>query len=102
MIMKSWTRLWRVYFKMNREVLERIIQTIITIEELGELSQALSKYTRYMCSDKTIRVDIYQITDMVFEELADVELCLEKFKELNYIDQQEIDRIKQYKEKRLK
>ena len=87
---------------MNREVLERIIQTIITIEELGELTQALSKYTRYMCSDKTIRKGIIEIADMVFEELADVELCLEKFKELNYIDQQEIDRIKEHKEKRLK
>ena len=86
---------------MNREVLERIIQTIITIEELGELTQALSKYIRFMCSDKSLRNDIYQITDMVFEELSDVEICLEKFKKFNFIEQYEIDKIKEYKEKRL-
>lgn len=86
---------------MNREVLERIIQTIITIEELGELTQALSKYIRFMCSDKTLRNDIYEITDMVLEELSDVELCLEKFKKLNQINQCEIDKMKHYKEKRL-
>lgn len=86
---------------MNIEALERLIQISVTLEELGELSQALSKYVRFICSDKTLRVDIDEISDMVFEELADVELCLEKFKELNYIDQQEIDKIKEYKEKRL-
>lgn len=86
---------------MKEYVIERIIQTIITIEELGELSQALSKCVRYMCSDESLRKDLYAIREMVIEELADVELCLEKFKELNYIDQQEIDKIKEYKEKRL-
>ena len=86
---------------MNKEVLERIIQTIVTIEELGELIQALSKYSRYMCTDKTLRKGIIDIGDMVFEELADVELCLKKFKELNYINQKEIDKIKEYKENRL-
>ena len=86
---------------MNREVLERIIQIVVTIEELGELSQALSKYIRFMCNDGALRKDIYEITDMVFEELADVELCLEKFKKLNFIEQYDIDRLKEYKEKRL-
>lgn len=87
---------------MNREVLERLIQIIVTTEELGELSQALSKYMRFMCNDKTLRNDVYEITDMVVEELSDVELCLEKFKKLNQINQQEIDKIKEYKENRLK
>ena len=87
---------------MNMEVLERLIQIIVTTEELGELSQALSKYMRFLCNDKTLRNDIYEITDMVLEELSDVELCLEKFKKLNQINQQEIDKIKEYKENRLK
>lgn len=87
---------------MNREVLERLIQIIVTTEELGELSQALSKYMRFMCNDKTLRNDIYEITGMVLEELSDVELCLEKFKKLNEINQQEIEKIKEFKENRLK
>ena len=84
---------------MNNQIL---IQTTITIEELGELAQALGKYVRYMSDDGTLRKGIIDIYDMIIEELADVELCLEKFKKLNYIDQIEIDKIKEYKENRLK
>ena len=83
---------------MNNQIL---IQTTITIEELGELAQALGKYVRYMLDDGTLRKGIIDIYDMIIEELADVELCLEKFKKLNYIDQIEIDKIKEYKENRL-
>lgn len=87
---------------MNEDYNLRLItQTTITMEELGELAQALGKYVRYMSADATLRKGIVDIYDMVIEELADVELCLEKFKELNYIDQQEIDKIKHYKENRL-
>ena len=84
---------------MNNQIL---IQTTITIEELGELAQALGKYVRYMSDDATLRKGIIDIYDMIIEELADVELCLEKFKKLNYIDQIEIDKIKEYKENRIK
>ena len=84
---------------MNNQIL---IQTTITIEELGELAQALGKYVRYMSDDGTLRKGIIDIYDMILEELADVELCLEKFKKLNYIDQIEIDKIKEYKENRIK
>ena len=86
----------------ENHVLEIIKQTTITMEELGELIQALGKYVRYLVDDKTLRKDIIDIYDMVIEELSDVELCLEKFKESNYIDQHEIDKIKEYKESRLK
>ena len=79
-----------------------ITQTTITMEELGELAQALGKYVRYMSADATLRKGIVDIYDMVIEELADVELCLEKFKKLNFIDQYEIDKIKEYKENRLR
>ena len=87
---------------MKEYVIERIIQTIITIEELGELSQALSKYVRYMCSDESLRKDLYGIHEMIIEELADVEICLEKFKNMNKIEDYELDKVKQYKENRLK
>lgn len=79
-----------------------VYRAIITIEELGELSQALSKYIRYMISDDTLRKDRIEIQEMILEELADVELCLEKFKKIMYIDESDLDIIKQYKENRLK
>ena len=88
---------------MNEDYNLRVItQTTITMEELGELAQALAKYVRYMSADCTLRKGIVDIYDMVIEELADVELCLEKFKKLNFIDQYEIDKMKEYKENRLK
>ena len=83
---------------MNEQI---ILQTSITIEELGELAQALSKYVRYMSEDATLRKGIIDIYNMIIEELADVEICLEKFKKMNYISQYEIDKMKEYKEKRL-
>ena len=78
-----------------------IYRAIITIEELGELSQALSKYIRYMISDDTLRKDRIEIQEMIMEELADVELCLGKFKKLMCIEETDINMIKEYKEKRL-
>ena len=88
---------------MNEDYNLRLItQTSITMEELGELAQALGKYVRYMSEDPTLRKGIIDIYDMIIEELADVELCLEKFKKMNYIDQYEIDKMKEYKENRLK
>lgn len=79
-----------------------VYRAIITIEELGELTQALTKYIRYMISDDTLRKDRYEIQDMIYEELADVELCLEKFKKYMCIDDEDLKNIKEYKENRLK
>ena len=78
-----------------------VYRTIITIEELSELSQALSKYLRYMISDKTLRNDRCEIYEMILEEVADVEICLEKFKKLLCIEECDLNIIKHYKEKRL-
>lgn len=79
----------------------RVYRAIITIEELSELTQALTKYVRYMVSDDSLRKDRIEIQEMIMEELADVELCLEKFKKLLWIEETDIDMIKEYKEKRL-
>ena len=79
----------------------RVYRTIITIEELSELTQALTKYVRYMVSDDSLRKDRIEIQEMIMEELADVELCLGKFKKLMCIEETDIDMIKEYKEKRL-
>ena len=79
----------------------RVYRTIITIEELGELTQALTKYLRYMFYDDSLRKDRIEIQEMIMEELADVELCLEKLKKLLCIEETDIFIIKEYKEKRL-
>ena len=79
----------------------RVYRAIITIEELSELTQALTKYVRYMVSDDSLRKDRIEIQEMIMEELADVELCLGKFKKLMCIEETDINIIKQYKEKRL-
>lgn len=75
---------------------------IITIEELEELGQALTKYVRYMLSDETLRKDRIEIQEMILEEVADVEICLAKFKKLLCIKECDLDVIKQFKEDRLK
>ena len=79
----------------------RVYRTIITIEELGELTQALTKYLRYMFYDDSLRKDRIEIQEMIMEELADVEICLGKFKKLLCIEETDIEMIKEYKEKRL-
>ena len=79
----------------------RVFRAIITIEELSELTQALTKYVRYMVSDDSLRKESFELQEMIMEELADVELCLEKFKKLLCIEETDIDMIKEYKEKRL-
>lgn len=87
---------------MNEEVSERVIQTTITMEELGELSQALGKYARYLLKDETLRKNITDIHYMIIEEIADIEICLYKFKKMNRIEQFEIDKVKRYKKDRIK
>lgn len=80
----------------------RVYRTIITIEELGELTQALTKYLRYMFYDDSLRKDRIEIQEMIMEELADVEICLEKFKKYMCINEEDLTMVKEYKEKRLK
>lgn len=87
---------------MSEKVLERAIQTTITMEELGELTQALGKYVRYLLDDETLRKNIIDIHYMIIEEIADIEICLDKFKKMNRIEQFEIDKVKRYKKDRIK
>lgn len=79
-----------------------LYRSIITIEELGELTQALSKYIRYLISDDTLRKNRYEIQEMIMEELADVELCIDKFKKQMCISDEDLKIIKEAKEERLR
>lgn len=82
---------------MNESCLDRVI---ITIEELGELTQALSKYVRYINSDETLRNSKYEIEYMILEEVADVELCLSKLKNIMNIEEKQLNYIKDFKQER--
>ena len=80
----------------------KMYRAIILTEELGELIQALVKYERYMLYDHTLRKNRYEIQEMIIEELADVELCLEKFKKQMCINDEDLKIIKEAKENRLR
>ena len=82
---------------MNESCLDRVI---ITIEELGELIQALSKYVRYINSDETLRNSKIEIEYMILGEVADVELCLTKLKNIMNIQEKELNYIKDFKQER--
>lgn len=82
---------------MNESCLDRVI---ITIEELGELTQALSKYVRYINSDETLRNSKYEIEYMILEEIADVEICLLKLKNIMNIEEKQLNYIKHFKQER--
>jgi hypothetical protein len=82
---------------MNESCLDRVI---ISIEELGELIQALSKYVRYINSDETLRNSKIEIEYMILEEIADVELCLTKLKNIMNIQEKELNYIKHFKQAR--
>ncbi len=82
---------------MNESCLDRVI---ISIEELGELIQALSKYVRYINSDETLRNSKIEIEYMILEEVADVELCLTKLKNIMNLQEKELNYIKHFKQER--
>ncbi len=73
--------------KENRERCGKIIkiypkehQLLLAMEELAELTQAISKYLRY--GD----------TEPLMEEYADVEIMLEQLKQMLQIDDNEINK----------
>lgn len=73
--------------KENRERCGKIIkiypkehQLLLAMEELAELTQAISKYLRY--GD----------TEPLMEEYADVEIMLEQIKQMLQIDDNEINK----------
>ena len=77
----------------NKATNSNIGPIIYFTEETSELQQLLCKYARGKISG-----NCYQ----VYEELADVELCLEKFKKQMCISDEDLKIIKEAKEKRLR
>lgn len=72
-----------------------------TFEELGELTQALSKKKRSLINDKTLRKSKEEIDDNLIEEIADVEICLRNLKLLFDIDEKSIKKKKYEKLRRM-
>lgn len=72
-----------------------------TFEELGELTQALSKKKRSLINDKTLRKSKEIIDDNLIEEIADVEICLRNLKLLFDIDEKSIKKKKYEKLRRM-
>lgn len=68
-------------------------------EELSELIQALSKYRRIIDGDKTCIVNATEAKQMIAEEIADVEICLEQLKYL-LCNKEQVERRKKQKIKR--
>ena len=56
----------------------------LAIEEMSELIQALSKHKRLLHEDKTLRVDKTQIRENIKEEIADVNIILNKLEEMYF------------------
>ena len=72
-----------------------------TFEEIGELTQALSKKKRSLINDKTLRKSKEEIDDNLIEEIADVEICLRNLKLLFDIDEKSIKKKKYEKLRRM-
>lgn len=75
---------------------------IITSEECSELIQALCKMDRIVEGDRTCNKTKQQVIDNIKEEIADVEICIEKVKQAFNITNREVRKIKQIKTKRTK
>lgn len=66
-------------------------QVIVAIEELSELQKELCKALRYKLNEINL-----------IEEIADVEIMLEQMKLYYEIDEEQLEKVKQYKLERTK
>ena len=66
---------------------------LITIEELSELIQVLTKMTRQLENDVTLRTDDDQIRHYLYEEIADADVTLYQVKKKFNLITTDIDEI---------
>lgn len=55
-------------------------QSHMMIEEMAELAQALNKLYRAQGNVQPTDIDLIEALDHIYEEIADVEVCLEQIK----------------------
>lgn len=69
-----------------------------TSEECAELTQACLKYARYIRGENPTPKHLEDILDNFYEEVADVELCIEYMESI--LNRGEIERKKEFKRER--
>ncbi len=67
--------------------------SMLAMEEMGELIQALSKANRVVQNFSTVDIDLENIK----EEMADVLVCIERLKDTLKIEDDDIEKIMKYK-----
>lgn len=77
-------------------------QSIMMIEEMAELTQAITRYKRFTENCQPVRnvISKAMLKGDIAEEIADVEIMLEQIKHLLYISNYDISEIKAEKIKR--
>lgn len=73
-----------------------------TAEECTELAQACLKYARYLRGENKVHRPFANIQANFNEEIADVSVCIDELGKAGMLDLDEIERIKEYKLKRMK
>lgn len=73
-----------------------------TAEECTELAQACLKYARYLRGENKVHRSFANIQANFNEEIADVSVCIDELGKAGMLDLDEIERIKEYKLKRMK
>lgn len=76
----------------------RNTQSVICMEELAELTQAISKQVRASSDDRYAFIN----PSNLIEEMADVTICLDTLKEAYCISDEELNAMIAYKEKRIR
>jgi NTP pyrophosphatase (non-canonical NTP hydrolase) len=75
-------------------------QIFLLIEEMGELTQALTKYLRYNEGGQPVRKSLSEVKSSITEEYADVLIMLIQIKHLLNIKDEDVDAISEKKLKR--
>ena len=73
-----------------------------TAEECTELAQACLKYARHLRAENKVHKPFADIKANFNEEIADLSVCIDELGKAGMLDLDEIERIKEYKLKRMK
>lgn len=72
-------------------------QIVVAIEEMAELTQALTKYMRIQGGGQPVRKDLQEVLENIKEELADVQLIIMQLQFLFWISGEELIEIMEAK-----
>lgn len=78
------------------------MQTTVCMEECAELIQAISKLKRYNPEDPTNNVGRSELIENLYEEMADVQICLDLLVEIYGLKPSDLRRMIDHKVWRIK